>query len=387
MKVCILVNEFPPDRIAGTALATRFLAEFLAQHGTVVHVIVTERSPACPTTAVEGHLTIHRLRTGSLPILRWLWRVGQIRKLVKQIAPDLLHGQSISCGMYAVLAAAGRGIPTLTSIQGYDLYESSAIQRRTEVRWALRCADRVSAVSHALAELGKQIAGVRDVEVLPHGFKPVPDLPDRHELRKSFDVRESDFILMCAARLAPIKGLDVLLHAIASIPGVTLWLAGEGAERQSLQATARNIVGDRVHFLGLLDHRMVAARMKAADLFVLPSRSEPFGIVLLEAMDAGLPIVATRVGGISELIAKENGLLVPPEDSCALATAIEELAGDPARRARMAEANRLKARQFRWDTVGNSYLRVYQELVGEYGHARLPGKSPETRTPNGVQTG
>jgi len=364
LRVCIVVNEYPPGRTAGTAMATQALARFLVGKGCHVFVVVTERGLNEPAVSNEDGVIIHRLWHGSVHVVRWASRVRRIRRLVGAIAPDALHGQSISCGLYAVLASWGRAIPVLACIQGYDLWESTPLKRRTEVRWALRGADRVTAVSPVLARLGEAVADLPRIDVLPHGFRPESELPERAQLRDQWHVQPTAIVLLFAGRLLPIKGVDVLLHAFKEVAEGLLWIAGGGFEGERLKELARTLgIAERVGFLGNLPHRSLAERMKAADLFVLPSRSEPFGIVLVEAMDAALPIVATEVGGIPSIVESENGLLVPPDDVAALAKAIRELMNDPARRAAMACANAVKAKAYRWETLGESYLDLYRELV------------------------
>lgn len=363
MNICIVVNEYPPDRIAGTAVATRALAQYLVSANHRVHVIVTERSSSSAPCSEDHGVTVVRLKHGRIQGWRWLWRVIRIRHMVKRIHPDVLHGQAISCALYANLAALGRGIPVLANVQGRDLYESSLFQRLTEVRWTLRSADVVVTVSRAIAALCRVVAGMDHIEVVPNGFQPVEITGTRDALRPQFGLAASDFVILCIARLLPVKGLDVLLQALVALPGATLWICGAGPERARLERLASSLgVIERVQFLGFLEDRVVAERRRAADLFVLPSRSEPFGIVLLEAMDAGLPIVATNVGGIPDIVSLENGLLVSPDDPEALAVAIKELMADPGRRSRMGQSNQTKAKNFRWDIIGESYVKLYQQL-------------------------
>ncbi|MDE3036095.1 MAG: glycosyltransferase family 4 protein, partial [Nitrospirota bacterium] len=366
MRLLLLVNEYPPDRTAGTAVATYQLARFMVEKGAEISVVVTERAPGSPPMSDDAGVKVCRLYAGWVPIVRWMNRMRRIRRLVGTVKPDLLHAQSISCGLYAAVAAFGRRLPVLTSIQGQDLYQASFLQRKTEVRWALRAAGRVTAVTPALATLAESLTGVRPIHVVPHGFLHEQGIASRDALRERFGLRPLELVLLCAARLDPIKGVDVLVQAVADVPEATVWLAGDGPERRHLEQMAASLgVAQRLRFLGNLPHRDLAERMRAADLFVLPSRSEAFGIVLAEAMDAGLPIVASRVGGIPGLVEADNGLLVPPEDPAALAWAIRELLADPERRAAMARVNPEKAKAYRWETVGETYWKAYRELLAE----------------------
>jgi glycosyltransferase involved in cell wall biosynthesis len=135
-------------------------------------------------------------------------------------------------------------------------------------------------------------------------------------------------LLLAMGRLHANKAFDVLLAALAALPGVWLWIAGEGKEQAALTGLAGQLgVADRVRFLGWRDDR--EALLAAADVCVVPSRVEPFGNVILDAWSAGKPLVATDAAGPAATIESEtNGLLTPIDDSAALAAAIERLLRD-----------------------------------------------------------
>ena len=146
--------------------------------------------------------------------------------------------------------------------------------------------------------------------------------------------------LLALGRLHRNKGFDVLLRAMALLPGVHLSLAGEGPERAALERLARELgVADRVAFLGW--RQDTGALLAACDIFVCPSRHEPLGNVVLEAWSAARPVVAAAAQGPVELIREgETGLLVPKEEPAPLAAAIAGLLADPARAARLAGSGR-----------------------------------------------
>lgn len=147
-------------------------------------------------------------------------------------------------------------------------------------------------------------------------------------------------LVLALGRLHENKAFDVLLDALALVARAHLWLAGEGPLRGALEAQARRLgIAGRVHFLGWRED--TAALLAAADMLVCPSRHEPLGNVVIEAWSAGVPVVATASAGPAALIREgETGLLVPVDDSAALAAAIERLAGDPGLRTRLAAAGR-----------------------------------------------
>ena len=154
--------------------------------------------------------------------------------------------------------------------------------------------------------------------------------------------------MVFVGRLAAVKGVRVLLDALAEVrrtrPGATLTLVGDGPERAGIEAHAAALeLSEAVRFTGYLTQDEVAAELAAADLFVLPSFAEGVPVVLMEAMATGLPVIATRIAGIPELVEEGvSGLLVPPGDAVALAAAIGELLADPDRRAAMGRAGRAK---------------------------------------------
>jgi len=172
------------------------------------------------------------------------------------------------------------------------------------------------------------------------------------------------------------KGLEHLVRAIRLLPTrreVRLKIVGEDwGGVDSLQALARALaVEEQITFTGPLPRGEVIRAYGSADIFVLPSLFEPFGIVLLEAMAAGLPVVASRVGGIVEVVEDAaTGLLVTPGDPRALAKAVGRLISDPSLRSRMGEAGRRKAAAYSWDVLLPRILKVYAEAIMERGQTR-----------------
>jgi len=180
-------------------------------------------------------------------------------------------------------------------------------------------------------------------------------------------------------RLAPQKDVGTLLQAFARLPADTqLMLAGDGPDRPALQHRAQRF-GGRVHFTGFVPHVKVPAVLRHVDLLVLPSLYEDLSSALIEAMAAGLPVVATRVGGIADLVRYGvNGLLVaPPRDPAALAAAIGQILADPAAAARMSAAARSTAAAYAWPDLARQVLEVYRQVT----ERQAPG-FPDTAAPN-----
>lgn len=170
--------------------------------------------------------------------------------------------------------------------------------------------------------------------------------------------------LAAVGRLIPIKGFDVLLRAFAAaraeVPGLTLEIAGDGPLAESLRAQAP----EGVAFLGRVSPAEPV--LERAAVVVVPSRGEGFGMVALEAMERGRAVVASSVGGLPELVAAgETGLLVPPEDADALATAILQLVRDPQRARAMGAAGRRRMlERFDEESAADGVEAVYRDVLG-----------------------
>jgi glycosyltransferase involved in cell wall biosynthesis len=165
--------------------------------------------------------------------------------------------------------------------------------------------------------------------------------------------------ILCVAHLYPRKDVATLVGAISRLEAaVTLRVAGSGPELPRLRRLARRLaLGDRVEFLGHVPLARLAAEYASADVFCLPSRQEGFGIVFLEAMAAGLPIVAARAGAVPEVLQDgEFGILVPPADDVALARALEKLLGDAAARERFASAGLARVARYDAPRVAGEFL-------------------------------
>lgn len=248
---------------------------------------------------------------------------------------EAVHVASIK-GVIAEEATFERGIPWLR------LTTEAFLERRH-----VRRADRVLATSRHSAE---RLAV--DYGLAPELLRVVPEPIDLARWRKALEdapgVPAVTPVILCVAHLYPRKDVATLLDAMARLPGATLRVVGTGPELSRLEKQAKGLqLADRVQFLGHVSFERLAAEYKRADVFCLPSRQEGFGIVFLEAMAAGLPIVAARAAAVPELVADgECGLLVEPGSAAALATVLERLLADSAERRRLGEAGRRRVERY-----------------------------------------
>jgi sugar transferase (PEP-CTERM/EpsH1 system associated) len=290
----------------------------------------------------------------------------------KRTRPAVVHTHNVKPHLQGTLGAWLAGVPVILNTKhgrNYPITTRSVLASRVINR---RC-DCLVAVSDDAAEIARSREGFPDdrVRVIRNGIDVAryasADLADPARRTRAIHV----------ARLNPVKDQATLLCAIprilASVPAFTLDIVGDGPERAALEQLATELrIADRVRFLGFRDD--IAARLADAGVFVLSSRSEGVSLTLLEAMAAGLPIVATHVGGNPEVVdVDRTGLLVPSGDPNALADAVIRVMTDPELAIRFGRAGRARAeQQFDVRGVAATYEALYLELLARRGHATSP---------------
>lgn len=297
---------------------------------------------------------------------RYLLRIARVRRLVRDLRPDLLHALHLTS--YGFLAAFCDVHPKLVSVWGTDVLEAPGLSpfHRFVTRHALRRADHITATGLRLAEATARYAPAgKPVTVVPYGvdlrvFQPRPKEP------------RDEVVIGAVARLSKEKGLHYLLEAFALMAGrhprAQLVLAGDGRERQRLEGLAARLgVGERVRFLGEVPHEQVPTVLGELDVFAMPSTWEGFGVAALEAEAMEVPVVASNVHGIPDVVLDgETGLLVPPRDPRALASALERLASDADLRRRLGRAARaFVAEHYSWEDNAAQMEALYQSALGE----------------------
>lgn len=352
--------------MGGIEEATRQLARHLGGRGHEV-LVVTNRWPAgvAGEEVVDGVRVIRfsmELPAASLPgMARFLRRApdaaARLAGAARTFRPSVVH--VIGAGPNAAYALALRRLvraPLVFTAQGevgFDadrVFERSFVLRRT-LAAVLRRAEVVTACSrYVLDELGAP------GRVIPNAVAADDFAGARYE------PNGLGRYVLAAARLVEGKGLDVLLRA-AALARLRVVIAGDGPERGALERLAGELAVDAV-FLGPVPRADLPGLMAGAEAYCLPSRGEPFGIALLEAMAAGTPAVATAAGGVPEFARdRENALLVPVDDAAALAAALVLLRSDPGLRDRLRRGGRETAAELSWDRVGRLYEDLYREVV------------------------
>jgi glycosyltransferase involved in cell wall biosynthesis len=364
----------------GTGRHVAMLAEGSAARGLAVSVLGPAAArglfPAADFAPVEIAERPHPARDAAA--------VLRLRRLLRRAAPDVVHAHGLRAGAAAALAltrlpggrssggrrlsgAAPRRPALLVTV--HNAPPSAAAARAVYLaleRLTARRADAVLCVSPDLADRMRR-AGARDV-ALAVVAAPPPAPPSAEAIEKArADIGAAGRpVVLAAGRCAPQKGFDVLLEAVIAMPArdpaPLLVIAGEGPAAGSLATRARE-AGTEVRFLG--PRRDVPALLAAADVVAVPSRWEGQPLIVQEALHAGRPIVACRVGGVPALTGDEGALLVPPEAPARLAAALRAVLDDPelAARLRAAATARAATLPVPPDAV-EAAVAVYAKLTG-----------------------
>ena len=238
----------------------------------------------------------------------------------------------------------------------------------------MKRADRIIAVSQGTKQDIIESYGLPEdrIEVIYHGVFPEdyaasPD--EKNRIRADLGI-DQDPMLLFVGKLGPRKGVDILLRALPRVLNemrVKLVLAGAG-KQEPYRSLAENLnISEHVLFLGRVSDERLRLLFSSCDLFVLPSRLEGLGIVLLEAMAAGKPIVAAKVGGIPEIVQSgQNGILVEPDNDGALAQAIIQFISDKALSGSIGENNaRIARSQYNWQSAAQKTEQVYKAALNQ----------------------
>ena len=339
----------------GAEVFASHLAAALEQHGHPGRIVALAPGPSSAQLPVPT-LGARRLGVGSLRALRAL--AGRATVVVA-------HGSTTLPA--AALATTGLPVPFVYRAIGDPAFWSNRVDRRLRVGVALRRAAAVVALwDAAAAELTRRhrLQPGR-VHVVPNGVPGARLLTltadGRAAARRALGLPEQGRLLAYVGALAPEKDVAAALHAVGAIPDVRLVIAGDGPEAAALRAEAHSSAPDRVRFLGAIDD--VVPVLAAADALVLPSRTEGIPAAVIEAGLAGLPVVATAVGGLAEVVIDgETGALVQPGDVQGLTQAIRNVLEEAERLG--AAARRHCQARFELDAVAAAWARVLDVAHG-----------------------
>ena len=285
---------------------------------------------------------------------------ARVIEILKAVSPDLVHLNSVySDGFFYLTTVMFAPAPLLFSLHGdWPISSTSIVERNlTSAAWVTAPSAGVLAKA---TQLVNKIAERSSVVV--HGAAPPVVAPSPLPIDPPR--------IVCVGRLSPEKGFDVAVKAFARVvhrfPRALLIIAGDGPERAALEKQVDELkLSDRVKMVGWVAPDNVSSLLNTATQVVIPSRSEGFGLVALQAALVARPVVATRVGGLPEVVVNgETGLVVESENSKALAEAMVFLLTHPKHAARVGQAAQMRASElFSWERHVDAYDALYQRLI------------------------
>ena len=368
MRILFWSGNFWPV-IGGAEVLASQLLPALQERGHEFTVVTSRRPSDRPHEEIYKGIPVHRFPfRENLNQLSQLVEIKQrIQNLKKQFTPDLIHISAVERDhVFHLLTAHAYPAPLLITL--HNVLTQEVEKSDSWLRRLITSADWVSCVSvsvltatrimlPSIACRSSVIYNALDISAVAPKAAPA-DAPQ----------------LLCLGRLKARKGFDVALTAFASIcgrfPQVRLVVAGDGPERPSLERQAARLgIAEVVDFIGWVAPEDVPKVVAKATAVVMPSRHEPFGLVALDAALMARPIVASRVGGLAEVVThQETGLLVEPEDSAGVAEALAFLLENHESAVEMGRVARERAQAvFSWNRCVSGYDELYQELAHRAG--------------------
>lgn len=376
-RVCLFTDS---DVFAGTESHILDLAGALRQLN--VPVFIAAPSPGVlATRAEQQHLRVLPIpKRGFVDVSA----IGILRRLLRDGQLDIIHAHNGRTALVAALAvrAARRGVAVATQhfLEPNHLRQTGFKRRLSRLahEWVHRHTHAHIAISAAVRDAmleGREFNPTK-ISVVLNGIPPINrlDLAPAAEMRAQLNIAPDAPLLVCMARLEQEKNIACLITAMAQVseayPQAQCLILGEGRLAAPLQQQVETLgLQNSVRLLGFrADARSVLA---AADLFVLPSHAEPFGLAIVEAMALGIPVIATNAGGPREIVEhKKTGLVVRTDDAPELATAIGQLLDDAPRRQQMGQAGFERyATCFTSERMARNMLAVYRRIFYAQHHA------------------
>jgi glycosyltransferase involved in cell wall biosynthesis len=351
VRICFVANA--------RSVHTRKWVQYFLEKGDEILVLSKENVP------IPGAQVLPALRVTSrnwlvrkFEVLRNTW---SFRSIVRAFEPDIIHVHSISTNLLWYW-----GVKNLfVSPWGSDIIDhySAGTKRTFYNRLVFRQAQVITATSHFLANVTQHYTD-KEIHIVPFGVDCQVFGPT--ERVNSSSVVTLGFAKLLKAHYGPEHLIQAMGLIVAKHPQTKLLMAGSGEMRSQLEALTRQLgLTQNVSFLGIIEHFRVPGILQEVDIFVMPSIREGFGVAAVEAQAMEIPVVATRVGGIPEVVLDgETGILVEPEDSQQLAQAILTLIENPALRSQMGERGRKHVlTNYRWEDNAALMEKLYHRFV------------------------
>jgi glycosyltransferase involved in cell wall biosynthesis len=323
--------------------------------------------------AKKLNLPIHHLKhlKRKINLVKDFLAFIEIFQLIRQVNPEIVHVNSSKVGFLGSIAGKLCGKKIVFTAHGFVFLETKSVTTRGFYifsEWfASFFRDRIIAISDEdrRQALKNKIISAKKIVTVHNGLGKI-DFLDRTEARKQLSLPEFEFVIGSIANFYQTKALDLLINAFGLLPKdlqqrYCLLIIGGGPEKINLTKLVSSLgLSDRINFAG--EKQNAAQFLRAFDIFALASHKEGFPLVLLEAMQAGLPIIATDVGGNKEALG-DSAILIPPGDQNALTQALINLISDSNLQAKLSSATQVQSKNFTLDKLFSETNQIYQALM------------------------
>jgi glycosyltransferase involved in cell wall biosynthesis len=365
MKISIFVLFFPPKRLGGTEIATFNIAKNLAKEHEV-HVFTRLDEGLQRESFTEGFY-VHRIYWSKIKffggLLFWMNAVS----LLLKIKPDIIHIQTMDFGKTLYFLNKLFRKPVVIWARGSDVNYLSSDKKDWKLKGPLKSANALISLTN---DMKKKIQNVinREVFVIPNGinldsFKGL----SKDLYQQKYRFKKEIKTILYVGTLRSVKGLSYLIEAMRIIndENIRLFIIGRGDERRYLEELVKKYnIEHIVTFVGRIPNKEVFEYMASSDVLVLPSLSEGFPNVILEAMASGLPIISTNVGGLSEIINNnENGFLVDSKNPEQISEKILLLFNNEELRIKISKNNLEKVKNYSWESVIDRLEKIYFDII------------------------
>ncbi len=399
-RVLIFSLNYYPRFIGGAEVAIKEITDRIPPSEIEFHMVTLRFDSALPKTEQIGNVLVHRigltthkpsiadLRKFPLHLMKHWYQMGAFLEALRLDRRYRYDGvwamMAHSCGIPAGLLKAARpNIRYLLTLQEGDPPEAIEGMMRPVAplfRQGFTKADALQPISHFLLAWGRRMGFSGESEVIPNAvdtkrFAALPDTAALEAMKRKLGKKGGDVFVVTTSRLVHKNAVDDVIRALPLLPeNVSFLIYGIGPDEEKLRALAkREGVEERARFMGQIGHEQMPLMLAACDIFIRPSRSEGMGNSFVEAMAAGLPVIATQEGGIADFLfdAKRNperqatGWAVDKDAPGQIAEAVESILADAERtKATVARARALALRKYDWELIATDMRALFARLLG-----------------------
>lgn len=387
MNICMITWEYPPRIVGGIARHCEGLAKALVKMGNSVHVITLDFPGVPQYEEVEG-VKIHRtsVELGHPNFITWVFIFNhfmekKIAMLSKDIKFDIVHIHDWLVALAGIATKHYLKTPLILTIHSTEVGRVFNLNNPDSYLidgiewWATYESKRVIVTSNSMKHEVKEHFHLPQskIDVIPNAIDASKyDIKvNREAVKRRYGIAPDDRIVLFVGRLVPQKGVEYLIKATSKIisnnPNARIVIVGDGWLKEHLWSLADSSeYKHRISFLGFLSDSELIELTLSSDVLVIPSIYEPFGIVALEGMAAGVPVVASNIGGLAEIVEHDRtGVLVYAGDSNSIAWEVNKILSDPNYAQWLVENAKRKIQEiYSWDAVARRTVEVYEKSHG-----------------------